>query len=112
MENFVDPTFNNPVLCPGCGGQCVGTTLANKLREQGDAHWFPMYAYPGGGSNSSGFSALPDAGNHYSGMWQSSSQHDGQPIYSWQHYSNYSDYGGCRGVSLKGNAYAVRCIKD
>ncbi len=93
-----------------------GSDEGGELKEQGVARW----AYPNsGGSNSSGFSALPGgyrSGSgkffnlEYYGFWWTSVELSSSIV--WIRYLHYSSSNCYRNTYHAGNGLSVRCIQD
>jgi uncharacterized protein (TIGR02145 family) len=94
-----------------------GKSIAGKaLKEEGTAHWLT----PNGGTNSSGFTALPGGfvytnASKYAdqgkvGLWWTSDEYSSSEAYRRDLSYNQFDLG--KHTILKSHGYSVRCIKE
>jgi uncharacterized protein (TIGR02145 family) len=110
MENFLDPTINNPGAT-----SWRGSTIANQLKETGTTHW------NGGNTaatNSSGFTLLGTGYRSYNNsyynlknatqMWSSTDAGS----YAFYREFSYSSSLSYRSTIPKNFYFSVRCIKD
>jgi len=95
------------------GGESVA---GGKMKETGTTHWESPNT---DATNSSGFTALPSGYRSndgefeslgYFGYYWSSTQYDDSD--AWNRYLGFADADCYRGLSLKQNGNAVRCVKD
>jgi uncharacterized protein (TIGR02145 family) len=108
MENYVDPTINDP-NATGWRGTDAGTKL------KATSGW-----YSSNGTDNYGFSALPGGYRYYNdgtfgnvgyiGLWWSSTECDA--TYAWYRIMGYDDGSVSRYNNDKRYGFAVRCVRD
>ena len=91
-----------------------GVDIGDKLKTT--SGWY----LSGGGSDESGFSALPGGSRHHFtgwfrevreyGYWWSSSEYSS--LFAWERHLRYRMSLVCRVDMNKGDGYSVRCVKD
>jgi uncharacterized protein (TIGR02145 family) len=110
LENFLDPTVNDPNLTG-----FRGTDVGGKLKAVSSSWASPNT----GASNSSGFSALPGSrrdangifsGDGNNGFWWSSSVISS--TFAWDRYLTFGNSTSNRDDDYKTNGISVRCLKD
>lgn len=90
-----------------------------KMKEVGGAHWTDNYGQPAGGTNESGFTALPggwcsdifNALGHYGFWWTSDPNAQGSNM-AWQYSLRYESTIIELYEMQQNTGLAVRCIKD
>jgi len=112
-EGWRVPSANDwNILIDYLGGE---TNASRAMKETGTFHW----DYDPGNNNLSGFTSLPSGRRYlsndfsgisiYSTFWTSSDYSEASAGFLYLYYGDYKVY---KGVNLKNNGYAVRCIKE
>jgi uncharacterized protein (TIGR02145 family) len=111
LENFLDPSINNPNAFGW-----IGTDISGKMKA------LTQWTSPNtGATNSSGFSGLPgsyrDNGGPIflnligiQGQWWSTTEQS--PTAGWNRRFDYNRTQNYRGANLKQDGYNIRCLKN